>query len=599
MMRDRSALFRLVFSFCFHHWRRQPGRIAVLAVCMLVATGLEAVTPVLFGRLIDAISGDLPDQAIQIVLLVLAAGSVLLVCRFATFGLLIGSSLRVMRSMVEEGFHRVQRFSTDWHASTFAGSTVRYITRGVWGYDSLADTLILGFFPVATLLSAVFLLLTLHWAAMGAVVGIGVIAYLAIAVILTLAYITPAARRSNSFDSKMSGALADAITCNTVVKSFAAEDREDGRLKSVTAQWYELVRITWTRYVVTGTAQNGISLCLQAGILGLGLWLWRERRATPGDIAYLLTTFTLLQGYLREFSNHFRNLLRAVADMEELAHFSRVPLGVADAATAKALPAGPGQICFERVTFRYPGKDRAIYQDLELEFAAGSKIGLVGASGSGKSTLVKLIQRLYDLESGRILIDGHDIAKVTQQSLRGTVAVVQQDPILFHRSLAENIAYGRPGARHQDIVAAARRAHADDFIASLPQGYDTLVGERGVKLSGGERQRIALARAVLSDARILILDEATSSLDSVSEQLLQQAVEDVTIGRTTLIIAHRLSTVQKVDRILLFEDGQILEDGSHQQLLANRQGHYRRLFDTQVIGLIGDAEPLKLFAEPR
>ncbi len=589
-MRERSALFRLVFSFCGQHWRRQPGRIAALAGFMLVATGLEAITPVLFGRLIDAISDNLPDRAIRTVLLVLAAGGVLLICRFATFGLLIGSSLRVMRSMVEEGFHRVQRFSTDWHASTFAGSTVRYITRGVWGYDSLADTLILGFFPVVTLLSAVFLLLTLHWARMGALVGAGVVAYLALAVIMTLVYITPAARRSNSFDSKMSGALADAITCNAVVKSFAAEDREDGRFQTVTSQWYELVRITWTRYVVTGTAQNLISLGLQAGILGLGLWLWREKRATPGDIAYLLTTFTLLQGYLREFSNHFRNLLRAVADMEELAYFSQLPLGVSDKAGATRLRAGPGQIRFERVTFRYPGKQQAIYQDLTLCLTAGSKIGLVGASGSGKSTLVKLIQRLYDLESGRILIDGQDISLVTQQSLRATVAVVQQDPILFHRSLAENIAYGRPGASQAEIIAAARRAHADDFIARLPQGYDTLVGERGVKLSGGERQRIALARAVLSDARILILDEATSSLDSVSEQLLQQAVEDVTVGRTTLIIAHRLSTVQKVDRILLFADGQILEDGNHRELLANNQGHYRLLFDSQVLGLIGSAE---------
>ncbi len=561
-----------------------------MAGFMLVATGLEAITPVLFGRLIDAISDNLPDRAIRTVLLVLAAGGVLLICRFATFGLLIGSSLRVMRSMVEEGFHRVQRFSTDWHASTFAGSTVRYITRGVWGYDSLADTLILGFFPVVTLLSAVFLLLTLHWARMGALVGAGVVAYLALAVIMTLVYITPAARRSNSFDSKMSGALADAITCNAVVKSFAAEDREDGRFQTVTSQWYELVRITWTRYVVTGTAQNLISLGLQAGILGLGLWLWREKRATPGDIAYLLTTFTLLQGYLREFSNHFRNLLRAVADMEELAYFSQLPLGVSDKAGATRLRAGPGQIRFERVTFRYPGKQQAIYQDLTLCLTAGSKIGLVGASGSGKSTLVKLIQRLYDLESGRILIDGQDISLVTQQSLRATVAVVQQDPILFHRSLAENIAYGRPGASQAEIIAAARRAHADDFIARLPQGYDTLVGERGVKLSGGERQRIALARAVLSDARILILDEATSSLDSVSEQLLQQAVEDVTVGRTTLIIAHRLSTVQKVDRILLFADGQILEDGNHRELLANNQGHYRLLFDSQVLGLIGSAE---------
>jgi ATP-binding cassette subfamily B protein len=363
-------------------------------------------------------------------------------------------------------------------------------------------------------------------------------------------------------------------------------------LAGVTGQWYGLVGTTWWRYIVTGTTQNAVSQVMQATILVIGLWLWRAGRASPGDIAYLLATFTLLQGYLRDFSNHFRNMLRSVSDMEELARFSRVPLGIDDAAGAAALQPGAGAIRFDRVTFRYPSASTPLYRDFSLTIPAGSKIGLVGASGSGKSTFVKLIQRLYDLESGRILIDGQDIAHVTQHSLRRQVVVVPQDPVLFHRSLAENIAYARPDATLAEIQAAARRAHADSFISALPQGYDTLVGERGVKLSGGERQRVALARAVLSEAEILILDEATSSLDSVSEHLLQQAVEEVTRGRTTIIIAHRLSTVQKVDRILLFDQGEIKEQGSHRDLLAAPGGLYRRLFDTQVLGLIGDVEVL-------
>lgn len=591
-MRKDAPLFRLVFSFCAREWRKQPGLIAAMAGLTILSTGIEAVTPVLFGRLVDCIAWEQADQALRLTIIVLSAGALFALTRFAIFRLLTSSTLTVMRTMVEEGFHRVQRFSTDWHASTFAGSTVRYITRGIWGYDSLGDTLILGFIPVTMLLLSVFLILASRWASMGALVGIGILAYLTIAILSTLRYITPAARRSNQFDSKMSGTLADAITCNAVVKSFAAEQREDERLSVVTAEWRNLVRTTWNRYVVTGFAQNLMALALQAGILLLGLALWRAKRASAGDIAYLVTTFTLLQGYLREFSNHFRNLLRAVADMEELAHFSLVPLGVSDRPDAGPLSPGPGAIRFEQVSFTYPGKDKPIYQDFSLDLAAGAKIGLVGASGGGKSTLVKLIQRLYDVDSGRITIDGQDIADVTQQSLRNAVAVVSQEPVLFHRSLAENIAYGNPTASQDQIIAAARRAHADDFINRLPQGYDTLVGERGVKLSGGERQRIALARAVLADARILILDEATSSLDSLSEQLLQRAIEDVTIGRTTLIIAHRLSTVQRVDRILLFEHGRIVEQGSHRQLLADANGYYRKLFDTQVLGLIGDGQPI-------
>jgi ATP-binding cassette subfamily B protein len=588
--RSKAGLFRLVFSFSWTHWRRQPGRIAAMFLLMMVATGAEAITPILFGRLIDAIGAGDKAAAVRSVMEVIAAGVTLAVLRYFNFVTLITSTVVIMRDMVNEGFQRVQRFSTDWHASTFAGSTVRNITRGVWGYDTLGDTLILGFLPATVMLVSVIGLMTWHWRAMGAVVTLGVVFYMALAIGMTLLYITPAQRRSNRYDSKMSGAVADAITCNAVVKSFAAEEREESRLGAVTEKWQRLVSITWNAHVLTGFAQNGVTQAMQAGILGVGVWLWSQHRASAGDIAYVLTTFTLLNGYLREASNHFRNLLRSVSDMEELANISMVPLGVEDKPGAKALIASAGRIEFQEVGFRYPGKEQPLYTGLTLDIPAGAKIGLVGPSGSGKSSFVKLIQRLYDVDQGRILIDGQDIAGVTQHSLREAVTVVPQDPILFHRSLAENIAYAKPGATHAEIVDAAKRANAHDFIAALPLGYDTLVGERGIKLSGGERQRVALARAVLSDARVLILDEATSSLDSISEHLLQEAVEEVTRGRTTIIIAHRLSTVQAVDRILLFDQGRIVEEGDHRSLLARPDGHYRQLFETQVLGLIGETE---------
>ncbi len=588
--RSKAGLFRLVFSYCAIHWRRQPGNIAAMMLILTISTGSEAITPLLFGRLIDGITAGDKAATLHAVMLVLGAGATLYLFRFLNFQVLINSTLTVMKDMIEEGFHRLQRFSTDWHASSFSGSTVRYVTRGVWGYDTLADTLILGFFPTIIMLSIVMGLMFWHWAAMGAAIGVGVLAFGLLAVGMTLRYITPAARASNSYDSKLSGTLADAITCNAVVKSFAAEDREEERLAGVTAEWKKLVGTTWGRYVGTAAAQNIVTLGMQGTILGLGVWLWSENRASAGDIAYLLTTFTMLSGYLREFSNHFRNLQKSVSDMEELANMAQQPLGIEDKPGAEALIATAGHIRFDQVNFRYPGKDELLYEGLTLDIPAGARIGLVGPSGSGKSTFVKLIQRLYDLDDGRVLIDGQDVAAVTQQSLREAVTVVPQDPILFHRSLAENIAYARPGATHEEIVAAAKRARAHDFIATLPQGYDTLVGERGIKLSGGERQRVALARAVLSDARVLILDEATSSLDSVTEHLLQEAVEEVTRGRTTIIIAHRLSTVQKVDRILLFDQGRIVEEGNHRQLLDKPDGHYRQLFETQVLGLVGGAE---------
>lgn len=582
------GLFALVFGFCGHFWRRQKLMITIMALAMLTATAIDAVIPLLFGHLVDAVAQNNHERAVRAVVEVIAAAAGLAFFRFSTYRLLIHSSLPIMQAMVEEAFYRVQRFSTDYHASTFAGSTVRSITRGLWAYDTLADTLILGFLPAIVVLTISLGLLSFHWGAMGAVVGVGVALYLSVAIGFTITYITPAAQRSNAQDSRLGGALADSITSNPVVKSFAAEDREDARMSLVVGQWRDLVNVTWRRYNVTGALQSGLSVLMQAGILSLGVWLWSQGRASPGDVAYVLTTFTLIQGYLREAANHFRNLQKSVADLEDVSTISRQPLGVADRAGSGDLIVTEGRVEFHHVAFGYPSKARPLYKDLSLIIQPGERIGLVGASGSGKSTFVKVLQRLYDIDGGQILIDGQDIASVTQASLRRAISVVPQDPALFHRTLAENIAYGSPGATMDAIIDAAKNAHAHDFIMSLPDGYNALVGERGIKLSGGERQRIALARAVLCDSPILILDEATSSLDSVSEHLLQDAVDRATRGRTTIIIAHRLSTVQRMDRIVLFDNGQIVEQGRHDQLLAQTEGLYRRLFETQVLGLIGD-----------
>jgi ATP-binding cassette subfamily B protein len=283
---------------------------------------------------------------------------------------------------------------------------------------------------------------------------------------------------------------------------------------------------------------------------------------------------------------YIRDLQKAVNDMEELVEIHAQPLGIEDRAGAGPIAIRHGRIEFQDVVFHYRGHHQPLYDGLRVTIGAGEKVGLVGLSGSGKTTFVKLIQRLHDVNGGRILIDGHDIAAVTQASLRAQIAIVQQEPILFHRSLSENISYGRPGATQAEIERAARLANAHEFIATLPKGYGTLVGERGIKLSGGERQRVALARAFLADAPILILDEATSSLDSESEALIQDATERLMQGRTTIVIAHRLSTVRALKRILIFDRGRIIEEGDHGALIAREKGVYRRLFDRQVGGLL-------------
>ncbi len=261
-----------------------------------------------------------------------------------------------------------------------------------------------------------------------------------------------------------------------------------------------------------------------------------------------------------------------------------------DVLDAKPLVVTKGHIKFEQVTFYYK-EDNSLFEQLDVEIQAGTKVGLVGASGSGKTTFVNLILRFFDVESGRILIDGQDIAQVTQDSLHEQIAMIPQDTSLFHRSLMENIRYGRLEATDQEVIEAAKRAHCHEFISSLPEGYHTLVGERGIKLSGGQRQRIAIARAMLKNAPILVLDEATSALDSVTEKYIQVALSSLMQGRTVIVIAHRLSTLAEMDRILVFDQGHIIEDGNHPTLLA-KQGHYAKLWHMQAGGFLLEQEEI-------
>jgi ATP-binding cassette subfamily B protein len=370
-----------------------------------------------------------------------------------------------------------------------------------------------------------------------------------------------------------------------VVKGFGAEAREEQRLAEVVTKWHHRTGRTWNRGTVNGTTQGVMLLILRAAVIGVVLLLWLRGQATAGDVAFVLTSFFVLQGYLRDIGMHIRNLQRSINDMEELVDFQAQPLGIEDVPGAEQARITDGGIVFDHVTFHYGNHREPLYRDFSVAIEPGERVGLVGHSGSGKTTFVKLIQRLYDISGGRILIDGEDISQVTQSSLRQQIAIVQQEPILFHRSLAENIAYARPDATQSEIEEAARLASAHDFITRLPKGYGTLVGERGVKLSGGERQRVAIARAFLANAPILILDEATSSLDSESEVLIQQAMERLMVGRTTLVIAHRLSTVRALDRLLVFDRGKIVEEGSHDELIRLSGGIYRRLFERQALEL--------------
>ncbi|MBP0590133.1 ABC transporter ATP-binding protein [Paraburkholderia sp. LEh10] len=602
-----AQAFRSVLGFTFNHWHRQPVRVAGIAAFALMAAFADVLTPMFAGRLVDALTSAgaggsaatsyASHAALAAFFTLVALGIGGTVLRQLVYRSIIVMTLKMMSAICADAFHRVQRFSTDWHANSFAGSTVRKVTRGIWALDLLNDTLLIALLPSLVMLAGSTVLLGIHWPVMGAVVGVGSLLYVAVTVTLSLGYVAPAARLGNLWDTRMGGALADAVSCNAVVKAFGAEEREEARLERVIAKWRARTRRTWQRGTTNGGVQGGMLALMQAAIVGSALLLWLRDEASVGDITYALTTFFVLQGYLRDVGMHVRNLQRSVNDMEELVALDREPLGIEDKPGARAIDIRQGEIRFDNVTFRYGAHRTPLYSDFSLRIAPGERIGLVGHSGSGKTTFIKLIQRLYDIDAGRITIDGQDIADVQQASLRQRIAIVQQEPVLFHRSLAENIAYARPGASFDDIVRAAKLASAHEFIAALPLGYDTLVGERGVKLSGGERQRVAIARAFLADAPILIFDEATSSLDSESEVLIQQAMERLMVGRTTLVVAHRLSTVRALDRLLVLDKGRVVEEGSHEQLIRIDDGVYRRLFERQALeltkGLLLDDGPVR------
>ena len=568
-----------VMAFVARQWMRRPRWFAISAGLMLLAVLCDLTAPWMADGLISAVSRA-PEGGTGLAWRAWAAFAgvyaVLFFVRNTAFISWNPFAARNMEALINEAFERVQSFSADWHADTFAGATVRRVSRAMWGYDTISDQLVLWLGPSTLVLIGLSVSMLLHWPLVGAFALVMVAAYMVVSLTMAKLWIRPANLKSAALDSEIGAGLADAITSNATVKTFGAERREAERFARTAAAWRGAAITSWNRAVLTGAVLNGLMAVLQAGLTGLLVWMWTRRQAQAGDVAFAITAFLLMSGYLRNFGENVRNLQKGLDDTEAVAGYMRTAPQVADRADADAFRRGRGEIVFDCVTFAYKGQDRALYDRFTLAIKAGERVALVGPTGSGKSTFVKLIQRLYDLQDGQIRIDGQDIATVTQESLRQAIAVVPQDPALFHRTIAENIAYGRPGASADEIAAAARRARAHDFIARLPKGYDTLVGERGVKLSGGERQRVAIARALLADAPILIFDEATSSLDVETERDVQAAADAVMTGRTTIVIAHRLSTIRGADRILVFNDGRIVEEGRHGELVA-RKGAYARL----------------------
>ena len=581
-----------VFAFVWRYWARSPIQFFLIAAGALTAVLVELQIPALSADLVVAVQGALEDSASMD-----GAWNALgwLVGTFVLVALIQQGYLRIwmyfaaqiMHRIIADSFNRLQRFSSDWHANNFAGSSVRKITRGMWAYDDFADIVVIDLGPGALMLLGFSVAMFLRDPAMGIYFAIAVAIYLTVTVVVSLKYVAPANVESNEADTKLGGVLADAITCNSVVKAFGSEVREEGLVDEVTFAWRRKARRAWTRSMDAGALQSVLIIAMMGGLFTIVLLSANTGDTKLDDITYVITSYFIVNGYLRNIGWQIRGLQRSINELDDLVMIEETAPQVLNRPDAATFEPGPGVIAFDNVRFQYENQPAPVFDDFSIEIPAGEKIALVGESGAGKTTFVKLVQRLYDIDGGRIVIDGQDVAAITQESLREHIALVPQEPILFHRSLRENIAYGNPNASLEEIVEASRKAHAHEFIERLREGYDTLVGERGIKLSGGERQRVAIARAILADAPILVLDEATSSLDSITEDLIQEAISTLMEGRTSILIAHRLSTIRQADRILVFDDGRIVETGTHAELMRIDGGHYRRLYEMQSAGIIG------------
>ncbi|OGE84305.1 MAG: hypothetical protein A2846_02075 [Candidatus Doudnabacteria bacterium RIFCSPHIGHO2_01_FULL_49_9] len=552
---------------------------------MLTAVVLRDIQPVLFGKIIDALaipSSGGADAAINILLIIL-------VISLARFGFRRGVEFinnyfqpRVQADLMQICYEYLQQHSIGFFNSNFVGSLVTKVKRYERSFEQLADQALFNIGRTAMGFLTITIVLTWRSWIAGAIMAGWSISYILIAYKFAL-YKMPYDLKRAATDTETTAQLADTITNNFNIKIFANYPDEFKRFIRVLYNQFRARKKAYDIGAIGESFNHFYMVAFEIGFMYLAIKFWQADIFTIGDIVLVLTFILRLFDQLWDVGKHIRVIYESIADANEMTEILLKRHEIHDKPGAEELRVQHGEILFHNVNFGYH-EDLDILSNFILSVKSGERVALVGPSGGGKSTIVKLLLRFYDLQSGRILIDGQDIVAVTQDSLRTSIAFVPQDPILFHRTLTENIRYAKPEAGDEEVIKAAKLAHAHEFISRFPDGYDTYVGERGVKLSGGERQRVAIARAILKNAPILVLDEATSSLDSESEFLIQDALKKLMTGRTTIVIAHRLSTIMQMDRIVVIENGNILEEGKHKELVKAKEGTYQRLWNIQAGG---------------
>ncbi|MBI5530386.1 MAG: ABC transporter ATP-binding protein [Candidatus Doudnabacteria bacterium] len=581
----KSHTKQTIKIFWQHAWRYK-WQVVVIILGILLVEGMQTYTPLVYRELFNLLAGPKTDsiyrQGIRLIVIILVLNFArIILWRLHNFTNNFFQP-RVMADLTNTCYKYLQKHSSSFFNNNFVGSLVTKVKRYERSFEIISDQI---YYDLGrSIIDTTLVISVLIW--QYRLLGLTSVGWCIVFLLFSFFYSRyklPYDIRRAAADTKTTAQLADSMTNNINIKLFTGYERENERFANVTEEQFALRKKSWNLGTWGDLWQSLMMILLEFLGMYWAIIQWMHGNLLVGDIVLIQAYLFRIFDKLWNTGKNMRSIYEALADANEMTEILNTPHEIKDLNGAGELKVKKGLIEFSNTTFQY-NKGVEVLTNFNLTIASKEKIALIGPSGGGKSTIVKLLLRFLDINSGSIKIDGQDISTVTQDSLRESIALVPQEPILFHRSLAENIRYAKPLATDAEVIKAARLAHAHEFIESFPEKYNTLVGERGIKLSGGQRQRVAIARAILKNAPILILDEATSSLDSESEMLIKDALKNLMKNKTVIVIAHRLSTIMQMDRIVVLENGQITEQGKHEELLKAKQGTYQKLWEIQAGG---------------
>ena len=489
-----------------------------------------------------------------------------------------------MADLRTQSYRSLVYHSYSFFANNFTGAIVQRVGRYARAFEKIIDRITWDIVPFIVRLLGILIVTYFIEPKLTVIIIFWTIIYMAVSYVYSIWRLKHNVKMAEA-DSRTTAVLSDTITNQNNIELFSNHKGEIKNFEDVVESQRNITQFNWNMNISFDGVQALFSIVVEFLVFYFAVYFWRENIFTVGSFVLVQIYIIELSGQLWGFARIIRDFYEGYADAKEMVEIMKLPYEIKDTTIAKPIIVTSGEIVFDDVNFSFNGT-REVLSNIKLKINAGEKVALVGPSGAGKTTFVRLLLRFYDVTSGHIKIDGNDIKNITLESLRNNISLVPQDPLLFHRTIKENIRYGKPNATDEEVVKAAHLAHCNEFIENLPSKYDTYVGERGIKLSGGERQRVAIARAILKNAPILILDEATSSLDSNSESLIQDALSTLMRGKTTIVVAHRLSTIKKMDRIVVLKNGSILEEGTHNSLIRKKDSLYKDLWTLQAGGFI-------------